>query len=249
MRCHGGSTHARVTRLRENLRGTNYSSVGSRLTSHSVTISFEKQDFCRRLGTGKWRREDEPDATVSVTEHLLARHSCAGGVASQPRCPSLVATTKGKLPRATWCQLAALHSRCQLLLTVGHFSFYKQTLKDVYDVPSLNTHVLQQGEDRLRFKKEDLMLYRPDEAMLLGFPDEIRFQGQTFSCEYRFQPGEPVDGVTVKLPSTAAPGISLSGMEGLIPGLYRQKVRALMRGLTKTYRKRLVPLAFGRCDT
>ncbi|MBW2252436.1 MAG: DUF3418 domain-containing protein, partial [Deltaproteobacteria bacterium] len=91
--------------------------------------------------------------------------------------------------------------------------------------------------------REDLLIYSPDKNELSVFPDCIDIGNNSFECLYKFNPGKPDDGVTVKIPSSIAPMISPETVDWLVPGLYQEKIAALIKGLPKAYRKQLVPVA------
>jgi len=122
--------------------------------------------------------------------------------------------------------------------------FYLKRLKGCYDIRTLHHRIKKKGNDNfLRMKPEDLLRYQPDEEELSLFPESIDIGKQHFDCNYRFMPGEPEDGITVKIPSSFASIVPLEPMDWLVPGLYREKITALVKGLPKSYRKKLVPLA------
>ena len=56
-------------------------------------------------------------------------------------------------------------------------------------------------------KREDLILYDPDEAAKAQFPDRLELAGHPFKCSYVFEPGKDNDGVTVKIPTTLAASV------------------------------------------
>ncbi|MCP3954424.1 MAG: DUF3418 domain-containing protein, partial [Desulfobacterales bacterium] len=60
---------------------------------------------------------------------------------------------------------------------------------------------------------------------------------------YRFRPDGEDDGVTIKIPSSQAASLPAEDIDWLVPGLFRDKIEALIRGLPKKYRKKLVPVA------
>lgn len=123
------------------------------------------------------------------------------------------------------------------------FRFYHQRLKKCYDIRTLQHLIKQKGSDRfLRMGPADIRQYSPDAAELSLFPDRIDIGNQSFDCKYSFQPGENVDGVTVKIPSSLAPAIPSDSTDWLVPGLYREKITALIKGLPKAFRKQLVPV-------
>ena len=57
-----------------------------------------------------------------------------------------------------------------------------------------------------------------------------------------FDPGKREDGVTVQIPSSVAPSVPPEAVDWLVPGLLEEKITALIKGLPKEYRKRLVPV-------
>ncbi|MBW2193050.1 MAG: ATP-dependent RNA helicase HrpA [Deltaproteobacteria bacterium] len=124
------------------------------------------------------------------------------------------------------------------------FLFYKKRLKRCYDIRTLQQRIRKKGDDRfLKMKAEDLLQYQPAEGELSLFPDNIDLGNHCFDCNYTFLPGEPEDGVTVKIPLSYASMVSHNSMDWLVPGLYREKITALIKGLPKSHRKKLVPLA------
>jgi ATP-dependent helicase HrpA len=65
----------------------------------------------------------------------------------------------------------------------------------------------------------------------------------SLDCTYRFEPGSSDDGVTVNIPAPMTPLVPSESLEWLVPGLYREKITTLIKGLPKTFRKKLVPVA------
>ena len=124
------------------------------------------------------------------------------------------------------------------------FEFYKKRLKECYDIRTLARLLKQKANDLfLRMTPEDILRYYPDEKELSLFPDSINLGKQSFDCLYRFDPGESDDGVTVKIPSSIAPIVLSEPLDWLVPGLYSEKITALIKGLPKAFRKKLVPVA------
>jgi len=123
------------------------------------------------------------------------------------------------------------------------FSFYQERLPGVYDIRTLQKFLKKKKNDRfLRMKREDLLLYDPDEASISQFPDRLELAGHPFNCAYAFEPGENNDGVTVKIPAALASSVTPEAMDWMVPGLYPQKIEGLIKGLPKAYRKQLVPV-------
>jgi len=124
------------------------------------------------------------------------------------------------------------------------FDFYIKRLKGCYDIRTLRKYLKQNKNDHfLRMKPQDITRYAPDEKELSLFPDRIDFGGLSIDCTYRFEPGSSDDGVTVNIPAPMTAVVPSESLEWLVPGLYREKITTLIKGLPKTFRKKLVPVA------
>jgi ATP-dependent helicase HrpA len=123
------------------------------------------------------------------------------------------------------------------------FEFYRQNLPRIYHPQQLSTAIKKRGGDAfLRLKKQDLMNYDPDADELSRYPLNTQIAGHLFDYQYRFAPGADDDGVTIKVPAALAPVVSGDTLDWLVPGLFQEKIEALIKGLPKAYRKRLVPV-------
>ena len=87
-------------------------------------------------------------------------------------------------------------------------------------------------------------LKRPDAPVVnqKDFPDFITVHGHRFPLKYRFDPGEPDDGITVRLPLLLINQLPAAAFAWLVPGRLREKILALLRTLPKTLRRNFVPL-------
>jgi ATP-dependent helicase HrpA len=122
-------------------------------------------------------------------------------------------------------------------------AFYRKRLGRVADLRALAHLITANGGDGfLRLSEEELMNYLPDGGELGLYPDAFRAAGQSLALDYRFEPGSEADGVTLRVPAALAPAVPPGAVEWLVPGLLREKVETLVRGLPKTVRKRLAPL-------
>ncbi len=122
--------------------------------------------------------------------------------------------------------------------------FYKQRLGGVYDLRRLNRLIRKRGSDSfLRMRTDELMNYQPDDQLQARYPDRVSLGDRQYTCTYRFEPGRPEDGLTVSIPSVAAPTVPIAATDWLVPGLLGDKIEALLKGLPKRYRKQLVPVA------
>ena len=120
--------------------------------------------------------------------------------------------------------------------------FYRKRLEGVYDMKMLEDMIDERGSDEfLMMKEEDIVQQVPEDELSL-YPDEIAVGRAKLDLTYRFDPGKPDDGVTVMVPAPLAPTALLEKADWNIPGLLREKITALIKGLPKEYRKKLVPL-------
>ena len=122
--------------------------------------------------------------------------------------------------------------------------FYAKRIPGICDIRTLQRLVRDRGDDDfLRMREEDLLCRPPDPDEIALFPETVSAGGWKLSCVYRFAPGKPEDGVTLKIPAQAARSVPAASLDWAVPGLLREKVMALLKGLPKEYRKRLQPLA------
>jgi len=136
-----------------------------------------------------------------------------------------------------------LRKRDILISDEDIFAFYHKRLEGIYDIRTLKQHLKKRGTDGfLRMKKDDLLRYFPDKEELSLFPENITLGAHKFKCNYSFEPGSQDDGVTIKVPSALAATVPAESVEWLVPGLYREKIAALIKNLPKDYRKQLVPV-------
>ena len=139
---------------------------------------------------------------------------------------------------------ARLRRRDILVSEEVQFRFYRDRLGLLWDVRSLKQKVkAQEHDDRLRMSPQDLMNYAPEKEQLEQFPDGLNIGRSRYPCRYRFDPGRAEDGVTVRIPSSVAPVLAVDALDWLVPGMLKEKIAALLKGLPKPYRKQLVPVS------
>jgi ATP-dependent helicase HrpA len=78
---------------------------------------------------------------------------------------------------------------------------------------------------------------------LADYPDTWRAGDLDVPLSYRFAPGEPLDGVTLRVPLTALNQVDEAMLDWQIPGYRGELVQALVRTLPKDVRRALIPLA------
>ncbi|MGD9302180.1 MAG: DUF3418 domain-containing protein, partial [Desulfobacterales bacterium] len=123
------------------------------------------------------------------------------------------------------------------------FEFYQERLPEVYDIRTLSKFLNLKKNDRfLRMNRDVLVKYNPDDKQLDQYPKRLDIGNHSLECSYCFDPGQNDDGVTLKVPSALAPSVAPESIDWLVPGLYPQKIEALIKGLPKIYRRQLVPV-------
>jgi ATP-dependent helicase HrpA len=90
--------------------------------------------------------------------------------------------------------------------------------------------------------KSALMRHAAEQVTFDLYPDELEIGGYRLKLAYRFEPGHSLDGVTMTVPLAALNQIDERRCEWLVPGLLRDKVTELVRGLPKGLRKHFVPV-------
>ncbi len=121
--------------------------------------------------------------------------------------------------------------------------FYDQKLEGIYDIRTLKKLIKARGgDDFLKMQEQDLVLSYPEAEELLRYPDRIAVGSTVLDCFYKFLPGAQDDGVTVKIPQGLASGLPTEPLEWGVPGMLKEKVTALIKGLPKGERKKLVPV-------
>ncbi|MBN2438970.1 MAG: ATP-dependent RNA helicase HrpA [Deltaproteobacteria bacterium] len=126
--------------------------------------------------------------------------------------------------------------------------FYEKRLPGICDIRTLQRMIRDRGGDAfLRMREEDLLAREPETAEIALFPETVTTGGWRLDCVYHYEPGKPEDGVTLKIPVQAGPVVSAAVLDWAVPGLLREKITALLKGLPKEYRKKLMPLA-GTCE-
>jgi len=122
--------------------------------------------------------------------------------------------------------------------------FYSERLPGLHDVRTLRKVLKDRGGDDalLRLDEDALLNFRPEDAAVSAFPDSVEVAGRPFRAVYKFAPGEEDDGVTLTVPPELLSAIPADRLEWGVPGQYKDKIAALIKGLPKRYRKLIVPV-------
>ena len=126
------------------------------------------------------------------------------------------------------------------------FAFYDARVpQDVYDVRSFERwwrEASTRTPRLLDMTEADLLdaSSRTDER---AFPGRWEQGDQVLSLAYRFEPGDPEDGVSVVVPLPLLAGLRPDGFDWQVPGLRAELITALLRALPKAIRRHVVPAA------
>jgi len=90
--------------------------------------------------------------------------------------------------------------------------------------------------------RKDLMRHEAAGITTENFPPQIALGPSVFKLEYLFDPRSPRDGVTMTVPVALLNQVSAARCEWLVPGLLKEKVRALAKSMPQRLRHKLGPL-------
>ncbi|HWH46886.1 MAG TPA: ATP-dependent RNA helicase HrpA, partial [Burkholderiales bacterium] len=101
----------------------------------------------------------------------------------------------------------------------------------------------EQSNPRLLFlARTQLMRHGAEEITEQRFPETLEVGGVAYALSYKFEPGHPLDGVTIAVPLHLLNQLDERRCEWLVPGLLRDKITYLIKGLPKGIRKHFVPV-------
>jgi ATP-dependent helicase HrpA len=126
------------------------------------------------------------------------------------------------------------------------YAFYAQRVPDgVYSTAQFEKWLRRatRAEPKLlHMRMGDVMRRDAVEVTARAFPDSLQVGATALPLEYRFDPGQAGDGVTLVVPVPLVNQVSPERCEWLVPGLLEERITALLRGLPKQIRKAFVPI-------
>ncbi|HEX4927834.1 MAG TPA: ATP-dependent RNA helicase HrpA [Burkholderiales bacterium] len=87
--------------------------------------------------------------------------------------------------------------------------------------------------------REDLMRHEAAGVTTENFPPFLQLGANRYTLEYHFEPGSAKDGVTLVVPLALLNQVPLERTQWLVPGMLKEKVRALARSLPQRLRQKL----------
>lgn len=101
----------------------------------------------------------------------------------------------------------------------------------------------EKGQPQLLFmQREHLMRHAASHLNATLFPDTYMLNEHPLHLRYRFEPGHLMDGVTLEVPLELLGQLQAPPLDWLVPGMIRDKIHALLKGLPQRIRRELVPL-------
>ena len=101
----------------------------------------------------------------------------------------------------------------------------------------------EQDNPKLLFLTRDyLMQHSAGDITEEQYPKQLIVNNTPLPLSYHFEPGSPIDGVTLKVPLPLLNTLNPVQFEWLIPALLKEKVAQLIKTLPKSVRKNFVPV-------
>jgi len=94
----------------------------------------------------------------------------------------------------------------------------------------------------LYMNKDDLMRHGADAVTVELFPETLMVGETACRLSYRFEPGHPLDGVTLTVPLHLLNQMDAKRFDWLVPGMIREKLTVLVKSLPKRLRSACVPV-------
>ncbi len=148
-------------------------------------------------------------------------------------------------------QIAAIRAqeakirRCDLLIDDSqHYDWYDTRVPaDIADTRQLERWLRQSDHTTaLHMRPHDLRTAVPAPDAT-DYPDHLQLNDTTLPLQYAFAPGEPHDGISVRIPVSLLPQLSQGQADWLVPGLIQAKLTALLKHLPKALRRECMPLS------
>ncbi|MDZ7842526.1 MAG: ATP-dependent RNA helicase HrpA [Gammaproteobacteria bacterium] len=125
------------------------------------------------------------------------------------------------------------------------FEFYDKHLPhEVCDSRSLSSWLDTAPAERVRALQLDADTARPgpvDDRYPERFPEYFEVNDNRLALRYRFEPGHPCDGVTLRVPAPLLGQLPEERLSWLVPGLLVDRMTALIRALPREQRRGLGP--------
>jgi ATP-dependent helicase HrpA len=200
------------------------------VTLFGLTLASE-----RRFDYG--RVEPKEARSLFISEALAADQ--VGFKANEPR---FLAHNRAMLRTVLEAE-ARLRKRDLFIGEAGVAAFYDDRLSQtVHDRASLASWCAAGHGTELEMALGDVASRDPGDLEAAGYASELTLAGQRLPLQYRFEPGQDTDGITVTVPHSLLGAIHPVELDWLVPAWLRDKLLAYLRALPKEQRRPLVPL-------
>ncbi len=126
------------------------------------------------------------------------------------------------------------------------FAFYNERVAhDIHNGAAFEAWRVkaEEASPRLLYLTRDyLMRHSATDITEAQFPETLQVGDASYKLRYRFEPGHPLDGVTVTVPLHLLNTLEETPFDWLAPGMIRDKVGAYLKALPKNLRRHLFPL-------
>ncbi|MGQ0749997.1 MAG: ATP-dependent RNA helicase HrpA, partial [Betaproteobacteria bacterium] len=101
----------------------------------------------------------------------------------------------------------------------------------------------QENPRLLLLTREYLMRHAASDITEEQFPEVVHVDSADLGVRYRFEPGHPLDGVTLTVPLHMLNKLESVRFDWLVPGMVREKVAHAFKSLPRQLRRQLVPVS------
>ena len=124
----------------------------------------------------------------------------------------------------------------------GKMESVKAPIVSAASFESWRKHQEKSQPEYLFLGQEDLMQHGAEGINNNSFPDRLVWNAMSWPLSYHFEPNHEQDGVTIQVPASQLKRLPLKRLQWLVPGLLKDKLAALLKGLPKAQRKAFVPV-------
>ena len=125
------------------------------------------------------------------------------------------------------------------------FEFYDEKIpQDVNNRAAFNHWWKKQKQKDKRYlhmTRDYLMQHGAEQITEFDYPDTWQQGNLILPLSYHFEPGQPVDGVTINIPLALLNQVQNEGFDWHIPALRHELICGLIKSLPKTIRRNFVP--------
>jgi ATP-dependent helicase HrpA len=126
--------------------------------------------------------------------------------------------------------------------TLIHAFYDARVPQDIHSAADFERWRAQAERERPRLlylSRGDLMRHEAAGVTTQNFPPALELGPNRFALEYHFEPGSARDGVTLTVPLALLNQVPAARAEWVVPGLLREKVRAMAKSMPQRLRHKL----------